>query len=168
MILGVMSLVLSLFFLTSFKVVFADTKAGVVTGLQIPRYVTTKKSKVFVRRGPGQKYKIDWIYQSSGYPFKVKAEFDHWRQIEDFQGEGGWVHFRLISGKRSVVIVKNGTLLRRKAAFKSGSVASINYGAVARLISANMDWCYVSIQGLEGWVLKTNVWGIMENEIINN
>ena len=40
-------------------------KIGKVTGLEIPRFVSLKKSKTFLRRGPGKSYKIDWILEKN-------------------------------------------------------------------------------------------------------
>ena len=153
---------------TTIGFVFAEKKKGSTTGLPIPRYVSTKNKKVFVRRGPSQDYRIDWIYQLSGYPLKVIAESNHWRQVEDFQGEGGWIHFRLISGKRSVVITKNATLLRRKARLDSRPLAVVNSDVVASLISVNLDWCYISLKGQKGWIQKTALWGVSEGESFGN
>ena len=46
-------------------------KIGKVTGLEIPRFVSLKKSKTFLRRGPGKSYKIDWILERNNYPLMI-------------------------------------------------------------------------------------------------
>ena len=60
---------------------------GRVTGLDIPRFVSLKNKRTFVRRGPGKSYRIDWILEKSGLPLKIIGEHNHWRQVEDFQGD---------------------------------------------------------------------------------
>ena len=64
-----------------------NKKIGKVTGLEIPRFVSLKKSKTFLRRGPGKSYKIDWILERNNYPLMIIAEHEHWRQVRDFQGD---------------------------------------------------------------------------------
>jgi len=32
------------------------------------------------------------------------AEYEHWRRVEDQDGAGGWVHYSLLSGVRSVLV----------------------------------------------------------------
>ena len=63
--------ILPCFFFNS-SPVFAEnfTKKGRVTGLEIPRFVSLKNQKTFVRRGPGKSYRIDWILEKPGLPLK--------------------------------------------------------------------------------------------------
>ena len=67
-----------------------------------------------MRRGPGKSYKIDWILERNNYPLMIIAEHEHWRQVVDFQGDIGWVYFRLLSGNRTIIVSKDDILLRKK------------------------------------------------------
>ena len=108
-------IVICLLSLFQISIVYSQNskKIGKVTGLEIPRFVSLKKSKTFLRRGPGKSYKIDWILEKNNYPLKVIAEHEHWRQVIDFQGDEGWVYFRLLSGKRTIIISKEEIYLRK-------------------------------------------------------
>lgn len=142
----------------------ADLTKGNVTGLPIPRFVSIKSNKVNVRRGPNSTYQIDWVYTRSGVPLKVTAEYENWRRIEDFQGEGGWVHSRLLSGKRFVIFLDNKSILKRKPNRKSPAVAIIEKGVIARLVSSMGEWSEIAIEGQSGWVLNKSLWGTLSTE----
>ncbi|WP_408734992.1 SH3 domain-containing protein [Asaia prunellae] len=57
-----------------------------------------------MRKGPGQRYPIEWVYHRRGLPVEVEREFDVWRLIEDSDGMKGWVHQATLVGQRTFVI----------------------------------------------------------------
>ena len=132
---------------------------GDVTGLPLPRFVSVKHNKVNVRRGPNSSYQIDWVYTQSGVPLKITAEFENWRRVEDSEGEGGWVHSRLLSGKRFVIFLENRTFLKRRPYKKSPTLAIIQQGVIAKLITNTDLWSKISVQGYSGWIPNLKVWG---------
>ena len=79
---------------------------GEVTNLPIPRFVSMKASEGYARRGPSQGHRIDWVFQHKNTPLRITGEYEHWRRVEDVDGQGGWMHFRLLSGVR--VVSKSG------------------------------------------------------------
>ncbi|MEE2773791.1 MAG: SH3 domain-containing protein [Pseudomonadota bacterium] len=137
---------------------------GEVTGLPIPRFVSTKSDRINVRIGPGREYSINWVYRRKGLPLKVTAEYGNWRKVEDFEGEGGWVHSRLISGNRFIIFLSEASNLKRKANVKSPNLAVIERGVVAKLLNESPNWCKVSVDGYKGWVQKNRVWGLEEKD----
>ena len=146
-------------------VVLAETKTidqGNVTGLPLPRFVSVKSNKVNVRRGPNSTYQIDWVYIRAGVPLKVIAEYENWRKVEDFQGEGGWVHSRLLSGKRFVIILDEGVILKRKPNNRSPAVALLKKGVIGSLLLTVGDWSQISVNNHSGWVLNAAVWGTFD------
>jgi SH3-like domain-containing protein len=132
---------------------------GRVTGLDIPRFVSLKSNKTFVRRGPGKSYRIDWVLEKSGLPLKVIGEYKHWRQVEDFEGDRGWVYFRLLSGKRTIITTRNGIFLRKKLGKDTKPVAILGFGIIGQLIKVDQNSCQAIFQKYKGWVDKENVWG---------
>ena len=140
-------------------------EVGRVTGFPIPRYVSAKSNKMNVRRGPGKDYKIDWIYKQKGNPFIITAEFGPWRRIEDFEGEGGWVHYSLISGVRHIIVLDQVLLLKRKPKINSSNIAQLNRGVVAKLLSSKSSWCAVQVGKYKGWLPTDSIWGLDKNEI---
>lgn len=53
-------------------------------GSSLPRFVSLRADEVNMRAGPGEQYPIEWVYQRSGLPLEVIAEFDHWRRVRDW------------------------------------------------------------------------------------
>ena len=141
--------------------IFAETtnKKGRVTGLEVPRFVSLKNQKTFVRRGPGKSYRIDWILEKPGLPLKVIAEHNHWRYIEDFQGDKGWIYFRLLSGKRTIMTVNGKVQLRKKADQKSKPIALLDLRVIGELIKTTKEYCQAKFKNYKGWVNKDQVWG---------
>ena len=134
-------------------------RKGRVTGLEIPRFVSLKSNKTFVRRGPGKSYRIDWVFEKPGLPLKIIGEHNHWRQVEDFQGDIGWIYFRLLSGKRTIITTQEEILLRKKVSQTAKPIALLGSGVIGRLIKTSEDSCQAIFQKYKGWVDKVKVWG---------
>ena len=83
---------------------WADRKIGPVTKLPIPRFVSLKANEGNMRRGPSLSHRIDWVLKRRNMPLEVVAEHGHWRKVVDRDGAGGWVHYALLSGNRTVII----------------------------------------------------------------
>lgn len=77
---------------------------GTETKLPLPRYASMRADRVYMRRGPGERYPIDWVYHRRGYPVKIEREFGVWRLVEDPEGQKGWVHQVTLHGSRSFII----------------------------------------------------------------
>lgn len=137
---------------------------GPVTHLPLPRFVSLKGSKGNARRGPSLSHRIDWVFTHPGMPLKVTAEFGHWRRVEDRDGQGGWIHYTLISGVRHVVITQDMASLHARPDEKAEVVAKAQTGAIARLDSCNRTWCEIDADGAQGWLPKTEIWGVDDNE----
>ena len=121
-----------------------------------------------MRRGPNSTYQIDWVYTRAGVPLKITAEYENWRRVEDFQGEGGWIHSRLLSGKRFVIFLDRRTVLKRKPNKNSPAIAIIEKDVIGRLVSTVGDWNEVSVEGLSGWVLSKSTWGTFPKKLSEN
>ena len=96
-----------------FSIVHAEQR-GQVTNLPIPRFVSMKAPEGNVRRGPSLSHRVDWIFKQKNTPLKIIAEFGHWRQVVDWEGEGGWMHYSLLSGVRNILVIKDLTPLLAK------------------------------------------------------
>ena len=138
---------------------------GPVTNLPLPRFVSLKGSEGNARRGPSLSHRIDWVFKHAGMPLKVTAEFGHWRRVEDRDGAGGWVHYSLISGVRTVIVEDDMTELHARADAKSSVTALAEAGAIAKLGDCTHDWCEISAEDADGWVEKTKIWGVGADEI---
>ncbi|MBD3787154.1 MAG: hypothetical protein IE922_09305 [Sphingomonadales bacterium] len=145
--------------------VAAQKGRGAVTNLPLPRFVSLKGSEGNARRGPSLSHRIDWVFTHAGMPLKITAEFGHWRRVEDRDGAGGWVHYSLLSGVRSVIIEEDMAELRARPDPRAQVVARAESGALAKLEDCTRDWCEVTAEDADGWLPKTALWGVFPEEI---
>lgn len=138
---------------------------GPVTSLPIPRYVSMKASEANVRRGPSLTHRIDWIYRHKDLPLRITAEHGHWRRVEDAEGAGGWIHYSLLSGVRTVLVQDEGLALRMKPLPDAPAAALAERNVVARLGDCMPDWCHIRAGRYRGWVRKSALWGVSPDEI---
>ncbi len=143
----------------------AAQERGTITGLPLPRYVSLKASEGNVRRGPSLTHKIDWVLTRRGMPLEITAEFGHWRRVRDKDGAGGWVHYSLLSGVRTVIVERDLLPLYIKADAQTQVQAYVEAGVVARLGECDERWCWLSAGGYRGWADKSALWGVNASEI---
>ena len=89
----------------------------------------------------------------------IIAEHEHWRQVVDFQGDIGWVYFRLLSGNRTIIVSKDDSLLRKTEKKNSYPIGVLKYGVVGELIGKTENACNAQFQNLKGWINKNDAWG---------
>lgn len=156
------SAVLAAYLIVSFA---AAAERGPVTNLPMPRFVSLKAEEGNVRRGPSLSHRIDWVFTRRNMPLEITAEYGHWRRVRDRDGQGGWVHYSLLSGVRHVIVEGDLTPLRVKPDMESPVNAYAEAGVVARLGSCGIDWCRVTAKGSKGWVEKHGLWGVQADEV---
>lgn len=145
--------------------VAAEGARGPVTNLPLPRYVSLKASKANVRRGPSLTHRIDWVFTRRSMPLEVTAEYGHWRRVRDVEGAGGWVHYSLLSGARTVIVEEDMLPLTVQPTSEAQEKAYLEIGVIARLGECNPDWCRLSSGGYEGWAPKAALWGVKPGEL---
>lgn len=138
---------------------------GPETNLPIPRYVSLKASESNVRRGPSLSHRIDWVFKRRSMPLQVVAEYGHWRKVADRDGQGGWVHYTMLSGARTVIIDQNMLPLRSRPDDGSPENAVLEAGVIARLGECNPTWCRLTAAGYRGWARKNVLWGVAPDEL---
>lgn len=140
---------------------------GPVTNLPLPRFVSMKAAEGNVRRGPSLTHRIDWVFKMRDMPLRITAEHGHWRRVEDRDGIGGWVHYSLLSGARTVIVEKDLLTLHTKPEVLAPATAALEAGVVARLGKCGPEWCRLSAGGYRGWAPKSRVWGVSAEELRN-
>ncbi|WP_424939198.1 SH3 domain-containing protein [Aliiroseovarius sp. S253] len=144
----------------------AAPERGAVTNLPIPRFVSLKGSEGNVRRGPSLRHRIDWVFKQRGMPLRVIGEFEHWRQVQDRDGVGGWVHYSLLSGARTAIVDQDLMPLYSRANPESQINAYLEAGVIARIESCGPAWCRLKADGIRGWTTKESIWGVGPDEEI--
>ncbi len=147
------------------------------SGLVLPRFATTRSAEINVRVGPGTRYNIAWIYVKAGMPVEIVQEFDTWRKIRDVDGQEGWVHQNMLSGKRSGIAKPadaGGQLpLLSRAGDATGVRAWLGTGFRVDIAKCDGAWCQVSATSsaatgssstYTGFLAQAQLWGVYPNE----
>ena len=145
----------------------AETGLGPVTSMPLPRFVSLKASEGNARRGPGLSHRIDWVFRHRDMPLLITAEFENWRRVEDRDGQGGWIHYTLLSGVRTVIVDTDLEPLYARPDTGSAQNALLEAGVIARIEECTLDWCRLSAGGYRGWAPKTALWGVGADEILD-
>ncbi|MDA7423487.1 SH3 domain-containing protein [Thalassococcus lentus] len=145
--------------------VSAGQDRGSVTKLPLPRFVSMKASEGNVRRGPSLSHRIDWVYKRRDMPLQITAEHGHWRRVQDRDGAGGWVHYSLLSGVRTVIVEKDLLALHIRPTMDSPETARLAMGVIARLGECQPQWCRLTAGGYKGWARKEALWGVKPGEL---
>lgn len=143
----------------------AESESG--TGLPLPRFVTVQASEANVRSGPSQRYPIKWILTKSGLPVEIIQEYKNWRKIRDFEGDTGWVHKILLSGRRNAIVTAADFIaLLEDPDLQSRTLARLEPGVIVHLLECTKRFCSVKTAGYRGWADRNFLWGIYEDENI--
>lgn len=140
------------------------------SGLPIPRFISLRNDKVFVRTGPALRYPIKWIFQSKNMPVEVIQEFDTWRQIRDYEGKEGWIHKSLTRGQRFGLIKPNKknekdlVVMTKKPEENSKPIALFEKNVIVKLEECNETHCKALKSGYKGWIERKFLYGIYEDE----
>ena len=141
------------------------------SGLQVPRFVSLKAGRVNVRVGPGEDYKIAWVFTRTGLPIEVIQEYDTWRRIRDSDGAVGWVFNSLLSGKRTAVVAPwastDARPIRASAAAAAPITAYLEPGVMGTVDRCRGNWCRIAGKGFDGWIQQDQLWGVYPNEEID-
>ena len=143
----------------------SNAALGPVTNLPLPRFVSLKGVKANVRRGPSQSHRIDWVLMHRGTPLQITAEFEHWRRVRDQDNVGGWIHYSLLSGHRTIVIQGQRIPLHAEPIESSRTIALAEKGVIASVGACLPEWCEIETTGFKGWIMKSAIWGVGQAEI---
>jgi len=141
-----------------------EERAAGPSGQTVPRFVSLAADKVNLRSGPAPRYPVTWTYQKKGLPVLVTAEFEHWRRIRDVDGDEGWVHKSLLSGRRHALVVGEVSALRRRPEAKAAIVARAEPGVLGRLEACAGDWCRLRLDQAHGWLPRQAIFGALPGE----
>jgi SH3-like domain-containing protein len=138
-----------------------------VTNLPLPRFVSLKTGEGNARRGPGLTHRIDWVFTRAGMPLRITAEYENWRRVEDADGLGGWVHYSLLSGVRSVLVAEGTVDFRALPRDEAPVQFRAEQGVVGRVLSCADGWCRIQVEGERGWARADRLWGVAPDEVID-
>ena len=135
-------------------------------------FASIKFNEVNVRKGPNQRYPIDWVFKAKGEPVEVIGEFEHWYRIRKLNNEEGWVKKVMLSKKRYGIIKKcnfnnNNKLycpVYQNDKLNSNINAYIENDVRVAINKCSTSFCYIETKTAAGWIDKSNLFGILLNE----
>ena len=88
---------------------------------------------------------MEWVFKRQGLPVEVIAEFETWRKVRDWEGTVGWVHQRMLSGRRYAVVIDAVQTMRGEPDDGAAAVALVEQGVVTKVTRCRegQSWCRV-------------------------
>jgi SH3-like domain-containing protein len=135
---------------------------------KLPRFEALKTDDTNMRKGPGQRYPIEWVYKRHDLPMEVERQYDVWRYVRDPDGVEGWVHQVTLSDRRTFMIQEKDATLRSDANDTSSAVAVLKVGVIGRLRECDQGstWCKVQVGGYKGYLPRNQLWGLLPDEVV--
>lgn len=127
---------------------------------EVPYWASIRASEVNMRVGPGEDYRINWVYRRPHLPVKVLRMMEGWRLVQDPDGARGWMLARFLSRERGA-IVKGKDLAEMRETGDDGArlLWKLRPGVVGKLGECKADWCRLEVEGHAGFVRQGRVWG---------
>jgi SH3-like domain-containing protein len=131
------------------------------SGLPVPRYVSLKFDEVNARGGPGDDYKLLWVYRARGLPVQVTEETRDWRRVCDPTGGLAWVKATGVDGRRTAMpLAAAPQPLLEKPQAGARVAAILAARATAALDRCKDGWCRLKAPGGSGWTPQSALWGV--------
>jgi SH3-like domain-containing protein len=135
----------------------------------IHTYMSLRSNKVHMRVGPGKIYPIIWTYIRRGTPLEVIGKNNEWLQVQDKDGETGWIFYRLLSTVRTAMTVSNHVFLHTHPDNNAGLVARLMKHVIVLPTICRASWCYITVNSgenaVKGWVRRQYIWGLDPSEL---
>jgi len=131
---------------------------------EVNYFASLRASEANIRTGPGQNYPIKFIFKLRGLPVRVINEYDNWNEIEDYEGQTGWVTQSLLTKKRTLMVLttKSFINMHSKNNEKSRIILRLENNVVGDYLKCSGDWCGIKVNNKKGWVLKSELFGADE------
>ncbi len=127
---------------------------------KVPYWASIDAEIANLRVGPGDSYRIDWVYRRPHLPVKVIRREGPWRLVEDPDGTQGWMRDLLLSRQRAGIVKKGGLIeMHAKAEAGSPMLWRVAPGVVGTIGDCKDGWCPFDTDGHRGFVRAEKLWG---------
>ncbi|MBW8784832.1 MAG: hypothetical protein JF593_09365 [Novosphingobium sp.] len=130
---------------------------------EVPYWASLRAPVVNMRVGPGEDYRINWIYRREHLPLKVLRTMEGWRLVEDPDGARGWMLARFLTRERSA-FVKSGppAEMHDRPDPESRVLWHVAPGVSGKLGGCSDGWCRFDVDGRAGFIAQRYLWGAGE------
>jgi SH3-like domain-containing protein len=110
---------------------------------EVNYFASLRANETNVRSGPGQNYPIKFTFKLRGIPVRVISEYDNWNEIEDYEGQSGWVTQSLLTKKRTLMVrtSKSFVNMHGKPNEKSRIIYRLENNVIGDYLKCEDDWC---------------------------
>ena len=130
---------------------------------KVPYWASIRVNEVNMRVGPGESYRILWVYKRPQLPLKVLRLKEGWRLVEDPDGAQGWMLAQFLSRERGAIVKGRAPVEMRESASDSARLRwRLEPGVTGRLGECADGWCEFDASGHKGWVRQDSLWGAGE------
>ena len=157
MIIEIKKILLTILFLCLSFSAFADLRE-----VEEKNYFSSLRSaETNVRAGPGQNYPIKFTFKAKAVPVRVINEYDNWCEIEDYEGQSGWVSQNLLTKKRMLLVRTSKAFIDMysKNNEKSRVIFHLENNVTGEYLKCVENWCAIKVSDKKGWVKKGEVFG---------
>ena len=129
----------------------------------VPYWASLRVEVVNMRVGPGEDYRISWVYHRKHLPLKVVRLKESWRLVEDPAGARGWVLAQFLSRDRGAIVAGNGLAdMHDKPEPGARLLWRLQPGVTGKLGACTSGWCQLDLGGRSGYVEQARLWGAGE------
>lgn len=127
---------------------------------EVPYWATIDVEEVNMRKGPSERFPIEWVYHREGLPLKVIRVNQGWRYVEDPDGDRGWIVARFLSAERGAIVTGEGNAeIRAEPTASSALLWHVEPGVTGSLGGCEAGWCAFDVGGQSGWIEASRIWG---------
>lgn len=131
--------------------------------VEVPYWASLRVDKVNMRVGPGEDYRIAWVYRRVDLPVKVLRLKEGWRLVEDPAGVRGWMLARFLKRERGAIVQGRGLTEMRDAGDPGATLLwKVEPGVIGKLGDCAAGWCRFSVGPQTGYVPQARLWGAGE------
>ena len=128
-----------------------------------PYWASIRSDEVNLRVGPGEDYRIAWVYRRPQLPLKVLRIKDGWRLVQDPDGAQGWMRSQFLTRQRGGFVRGIGPAdMRENPASEARLLWRLAPGVVGLLGECQAGWCELDVGGRKGHVEANRLWGAGE------
>jgi SH3-like domain-containing protein len=135
---------------------------------QPPYWASISSGQAMMRTGPARTYPGIWLYQRRDLPVRVVQRYEHWRLIQDPQGQQGWMLATLLSDRRTAMVRPGDP---RPVHARPEADSRVRYlaqaGVVGRIDRCRQGWCRFAVGKRQGFIRTADIWGAGEDEAAN-
>ncbi|WP_417450392.1 SH3 domain-containing protein [Kordiimonas sp.] len=137
------------------------------SGNPLPRFISLAADKAYMRTGPGLQYPVVWVYKRDNLPLEVVDEHGAWRKVRDHDGVTGWMHVRLLSSRRTAMIIGGARRLFREPDRQTPVRLTADAGVIGDVLECDSHWCLMEIDGTRAWIERRFLWGLYADEMFD-